>query len=549
MLSLFLALFACAGRVLAQTKERPPPDVERLDGYLERLGLVKLQIRNLERELERPRSLIATAAIAARLAQVYADRLSAVTEEKELADLTGRLNKLIAAHPAAGGPRVRLTLLEGDYNRAEPRALKWVGNPSDEAARSDALTRLGKCRPELDRARDELLAHVKRLDEQADGLDAGPRRDAVEAELRTVSQSASRAVYFASWANFYERLLSPDGRGDGFRVARQGFRRLLGVEDETLRADDFEGLDSETTARITLGFALSELADGGRKARGRRSQRCAATMSTARCETGSTAGRCGLCSGPTKLTKRSPLRRRPLIGSRRPLWRPRRPCARCSFEVLALDRPPLGSLATAWQRWAFAASSGLAGRTWLARSLAPETCRPRSRRRVSSWLRGQAAPGAAEAGAGAERYSNALTAFNAALADKPEPALSAECRFGQAWCLFRLGELAKARDGFRNAAAEWKAQKLPEGDAEWMALLMDWTLADDPPARRLERIAEEARAFRQAHPDHPGAAKADELVARLRREIASPEELTKGPAKDAATQLAIAGSYMSGGSG
>ena len=212
-----------------------------------------------------PHSLIATIAIAARLAQVYADRLSAVIEEKELADLTGRLNKLIAAHPEAGGPRVRLTLLEGDYNRAEPQALKWVGNLADEAARSDALARLGKCRPELDRARDELLGHVKRLDEQADGLDAGPRRDAVEAELRTVSQSASRAVYFASWANFYERLLSPDGRGDGFRVARQGFRRLLGVEEETLRADDFEGLDSETTARITLGFALSELADGGRE--------------------------------------------------------------------------------------------------------------------------------------------------------------------------------------------------------------------------------------------------------------------------------------------
>ena len=106
--------------------------------------------------------------------------------------------------------------------------------------------------------------------------------------------------------------------------------------------------------------------------------------------------------------------------------------------------------------------------------------------------------------------------------------------------MFRLGELAQARDAFRKAAEEWKAQKLPEGDALWMALLVDWSLADDPPARRLERIAEEARAFRQAHPDHPGAARADELVARLRRELASPEELTKDPAKDAPTQLAIA---------
>ena len=544
---LFIALLACADRARAQTKDHPPPDVERLDGYLERLGLAQLQIRNLERELERPRGLSATTAIAARLAQVYADRLSAVTEDKELADLTGRLKKLIAAHPGADGQRVRLTLLEGDYNRAEPQALKWVGNPSDEAARSDALARLGKCRPELDRARDELLGQVKRLDEQADGLDAGPRRDAVEAELRMVSQSASRAVYFASWANFYERLVSPDARGEGFRVARQGFRRLLGVEDETLKADDFDGLDSETTARITLGFALSDLADGGRES--------------------ARAAFAALRRAPVHRSVRDWVDRwhvwallranqadealsvaQAAIDGMAPPFAPSK-AALCSLlirgagpvEEAAVGAGPDRALG---DRLAALGIRGFIqlGRSDLARSQlgSRDLSSAVSPGAFSNWLRGQAALGAAEAGAGADRYSNALAAFSAALAEKPEPALSAECRFGQAWCLFRLGELAQARDAFRKAAEEWKAQKLPAADAEWMALLVDWSLADDPPARRLERIAEEARAFRQAHPDHPGAARADELVARLRRELASPEELTKDPAKDAPTQLAIA---------
>ena len=56
-------------------------------------------------------------------------------------------------------------------------------------------------------------------------------------------------------------------------------------------------------------------------------------------------------------------------------------------------------------------------------------------------------------------------------------------------------------------------------------MMADWSLADDPPDRRLERIATEARAFRERHPDHEGAVRVDEVVARLRRELASPQDV------------------------
>ncbi len=503
-LVLCISLAICGGDGFAQVKDHLPPEVERLDAYLERLGTANLRVRNLERELERPHPLGGISAIAARLAQVYAERLLTVTLPGELADLSARLNRLLVAHPGAGGTRVRLTLLEGDYNRSEPLALKWIGNPSEKAARVDALSRLGKCRPQLDQARDELLAAVKRLDDQADHLDAGLRRDAVEAELRTVSQSANRAVYFASWANFYERLLSPATSGEGFRVARLGFRRLLGVLDKSLTADDFDGLDAEISARIALGLALSEEADGQpdsarvafRALRGPevhasvrdwvdRWQVWALLQANHGDEARSVA--------------------ESAIERIAPPFAPAK-AALCMLLLQGVDNPDLKN------RLAILGLRGLVriGRSDLARaqlgsrdlsSVAPPDA-------FGHWLRGQAALSAGEKGSGAESYSNALAAFTNALAASPEPALGADCRFGQAWCHFRLGDAAQARDAFRQAASELKVLGLPTADAEWMALVTDWSIAEGPPGQRVERIAEEARAFRQAHPDHPGAGRA-----------------------------------------
>ncbi len=535
-LILCISLAICGGRGFAQVRDHLPSDVERLDAYLERLGTANLRIRNLERELERPHPLGGISAIAARLAQVYAERLLTVTDPGELADLSARLNRLLVARPGSGGTRVRLTLLEGEYNRAELLALKWVGNPSEKAARADALSRLGKCRPQLDQARDELLSAVKRLDDQADHLDAGLRRDAVEAELRTVSQSANRAVYFASWANFYERLLSPATSGEGFRVARLGFRRLLGVQDKALTDDDFDGLDAEINARIALGLALAEEADGqvesARMAfRALRGPDVHASVRDwvdrwqvwALLQANHADEALSVAQGA--IDRMAP----PFTSAK---------AALCMLLVRGVTSPDLRD------RMAILGLSGLVriGRSDLARvqldgrdlrAAAPPGA-------LAHWLRGQVSLSAAEKGSGADGYSSALAAFTAALAAAPEPALGADCRFGQAWCHFRLGDAAQARDGFRQAISELKAQGLPAADAEWMALLCDWNLADVPAAERVERIAAQARAFRGAHPDHPGAGRADELVARLRRELTSPEDLAKDPPDDHKAKVAIA---------
>ena len=498
-----------AGSVPASTqaKERPPPDVERLDGYLERLGAARLRIRHLERELERAHPGSASSAIAGRLAEVYADRLLTVTEAKEVADLTDRLSRLIGAHAAAGTPRERLTLLEGDYNRAEAQALKWVGDFTDEAARSDALLRLGRCRPELDRARDELLKRVEHLENQADRLDAGPRRDAIELELRGVAQTASRGTYFAAWANFYESLLGPAARVAGFGVARQGFRRLLELEGELLKADDFAGLEVEVTARIALGLALAELLDGHPEDSSVAFQALRGANVHPSVRDWVDRWQVWALLQKERDTEAEAIARAAIDGLAPPFTPAK--AALCSVLIRGVKGAPGSAAApspagnrSSADRLTVLGIRGLIrlGRPDLARRLIGnrDLSPAAPPGELRHWLHGQAALRAAEAGRGAEGYADALAAFGAALAvpaGSRDPALDADCLFGQAWSLLRLGESARARDDFREAASQLKVLGLPAADAEWMAFLIDWSLADLAPAARLERVTNEAQAF------------------------------------------------------
>jgi tetratricopeptide (TPR) repeat protein len=543
------------GSASAQVKDRLPPEVARLDAYLARLGLAGLRIRNLERELQRSGAGPAAPAIAGRLAEVFADRLLTAGDSKEGAELTDRLTRLISAHPSTATPRVRLTLLEGDYNRAEAEALKWVGDPSNGPARANAVARLGRCRPQLDRIRDDLLKQIEKLNNELGRLDNGPRRDALEREFEAIAQVANRATYFAGWANFYESLVTqlPAAASERLRVARQGFRRLLGIEPERFKSSDLEGLDGELTARIALGLALVEMASGGTENGNEvfQSLRGPSVNATVRDWVDRwqvwALSRAGL-GAEAEATARS------AVEGFVPPMTPAKG-ALCSMLVRGV---PGAAAKTAGRARAGAGDVDQANRlVLLGLSGLIRLGRPDLARRLlggrdlsaaappgvlAHWLRGQAALQAAEAGGSADAYTRAQAAFAAAQADPAaasDPVLIADCRFGQAWCLFRLGDLTAAREAFQQAANALKAQNAPAADAEWMALLTEWSLSDDPPARRLDRISTESAAFRAKYPDHTGVAKVDDLITKLRREMATAEELTRDAGKDPATSLAL----------
>jgi tetratricopeptide (TPR) repeat protein len=550
-ITLVLLLLVGPGSASAQVKDRLPPEIARLDAYLARLGLAGLRIRNLERELERAGTGAAAPSIAGRLAEVFADQLLTAGDSKEGAELTDRLTRLIGAHPSASTPRVRLTLLEGDYNRAEAEALKWVGDPSDASARTNAVARLVRCRPELDRIRDELKKQIDKTNDELGRLDNGPRREALEREFQAIAQVANRATYFAGWANFYESVVTqaPAAATERLQVARQGFRRLLGIEDEQFKAADLEGLDGELTARIALGLALVEMANGGAENGKEMFQALHGPTVNATVRDWVDRWQVWALARAALGAEAEAVARSAVEGFTPPLTPAK--AALCSMLVRGVVSGAPASPAGAGDpeqanRLTLLGLRGLIrlGRPDLARRLlGGRDLSPAAPPGVlAHWLRAQAALQAAEAGGGGDAYTRAQAAFAAAQADPAaasEPVLAADCRFGQAWCLFRVGDLTAAKEAFVQAANALKALNTPAADAEWMALLTEWSLSDDPPARRLDRISTESRAFRASHPDHPGVKLVEELIAKLRREMATAEELARETAHDAATSLAL----------
>src|SRR5262245_7498656 len=76
--------------LVAAGKPSHRSEVEIVDAYLEGLGLFDLQSDYLERELRRPASTTSRATLGKRLAEVYANRLLSVTEQRAIDDLNRR---------------------------------------------------------------------------------------------------------------------------------------------------------------------------------------------------------------------------------------------------------------------------------------------------------------------------------------------------------------------------------------------------------------------------------------------------------------------------
>ncbi len=352
----------------------------------------------------------AKSAIGTRLTEIYADRLLSARDAKEVADLTAKLTELLKVNPGASTPRVRLTLLEGDYNRAEAHALQWVGDPALAAARASALAELGRCRPELNQVRDELFKRIDRLNDDLARLDDGPRRDATERELQVVAQAASRATYFAAWANYYEALVTPPPAVvvELLRTAQRGFRYLLGVEAGAIKADEMQGLDAELTARIALGLALVEMAGGELETGKAIFARCRAERECRGAGLGRPLAGVGALA-PRACVRRPRQRRSTAVDAMAPPLTPARG-ALCSMLIRGLPaaaaetepfNPGAGGGAELVDRMTLLGLRGLIrlGRPDLARKLLAgrDLSRAGASGMLGQWLRGQLALHAAEA--------------------------------------------------------------------------------------------------------------------------------------------------------
>jgi hypothetical protein len=521
----FLALAAPLLAPSAATAQATPgqaPAAERVDDYLNNLGLGDLRVIHLEEVVGRDPSAQGPART---LADLYAARLLATTEAKEVEGLNARIDALIAKHPEANSPALRVMRLQGDYNRAEALASRWVEDPDDSASRDAAVALLARITPELDEQQAKLFAELDREREAVDELPEGPEKDRREQALSRTAEVAGRALYFDAWSNYYLGILRPEaGADEEFRKARAGFLRLIGVE----KVEDVEPdmLASTGMARAALGAGLS--AFGAKDEAAGRAWFDLLKKEGANPELRDLADywvawallRLGKVDG--------------LAAVADALDEGTSADASPGREALAALLVRAGYGPKANDALKPAAMIGLHA---LARMKRPERVRqliekykiPTEGRDeiVFRWAAAQQALEAARKAndpkafaAAAGRFEEALKAPDAAAS----PGLAASCRYLLGWSCYQAGDFAAAATAFSQAVGELGAARDPDApDAAWMnAVALERIAARD--RSKAPAAIQALKAFADAYPDHPKAALVELEVMKLGGESITVEQ-------------------------
>ncbi len=241
-------MMSLVGLLIPAAPARGQDDFERLEQFLARLGLMDLQVAQFEQVLRSSAAAQRKQQVAQRLADLYAERLMASSDDKRRYDATlQRITALVRDYPQANTTPLQVMLLQADYNRAESLIATWISEPQDTASRDEALQILTRITPLLIDHQDVLNKQVEQLLTQMESVKDGDALQMKELELRRIQTIAARATYFAAWSNYYLALVTnASEKAPPYVQARAIFLRLLGF-DEELPADlepEWLGLES-----------------------------------------------------------------------------------------------------------------------------------------------------------------------------------------------------------------------------------------------------------------------------------------------------------------
>src|SRR6478735_3742526 len=121
------ALLACLALFVEHTPALSAAEDPALEQYLTRLGLTDLRLTYLERLLTDESIPNKKMHLAGKLADAYAEELTAVAEQPEqFAKIKIRAEKLLAEFPAVRSPAEQAALLQADYQRSEALVIRWM---------------------------------------------------------------------------------------------------------------------------------------------------------------------------------------------------------------------------------------------------------------------------------------------------------------------------------------------------------------------------------------------------------------------------------------
>jgi len=536
---LLLMSLAVAPPAAAQTDR-----LETVANYLDRLGLVDLQVLHLERALQATLPDEQRLRLARRLGDLYAGQMMDLGEDKQRSsEILAKIQTLIQRVPQADTPALRVMLLQADYNHAESLAVRWIGDPSDAEARAQSLEILQRIAPELDAFQQELNALADSLMDSLANLPEGNQRDASTQQFHRVQAVAGRATYFAGWSNYYWGLMRGKDGEATIRQAREAFRKLLDIRAEEYASLDAEwlGLESTWRCRALIGLGLCEAALGKLA----ESRDCFRLLEHA--------------SVPPEMQDQAAFwYLQGLLNAGR-----FDDAAQYAAERVATYGPPPSqgkvSVCVSLVRSAFGDRRqppsgnrrrlGILGLEGLARLGQQRTIEQLIEQyRIEpgddtgfflAWSAGRKLLAAADESKREEDYRAAIRQLDAALqAPDANQQLdsAARCRHELAYCLFQVQDYEHAA---RLAQLAWTGLKAADPQtavqAAWMTFASYQKLADQQP-QFAPRAVDALRTLQRDFPAHPYAKRADYLIDKLQRQAESPEDtirrLEKIPAGD-----------------
>ncbi len=507
-----LLIAAFVGAQLPAVSAHGQDDDQRVEQFLARLGLVDLQILQIEQSLRGSLPLEGKQQLASRLADLYAERLMASSDDKPRYDDTlQRITALLQSIPQANTTALQVMLLQADYNRAEALIAAWIGDPQDTVAREEAQQILTRITPQLIDHQQTLNKQVEELAKQMEEMPEGDLLQTKELQSRRVQGVAARATYFAAWSNYYLALVTGAAeKAQPYIQARDIFLHLLGF-DEGLPADlepEWLGLESIWRSRAVIGLGLSEAACGDIDA----CERCFDVLNDA--------------SVPAEIKDQAPYWRvRALLGA----GQLARVDAYARQQIAYFQPPPTQgrvSLCVALVREGFGNPSpdrppaeralgnlGLIGLARLGQLSAINTLIEKYQIKpagdagfVLLWAAGQQQFAQAEKSPAAGDYEAAAQTLQTALQSPEARTLAgpaARCRYTLGWCFYRADKWEEAAREFSNAFPGLNESKDPLAvESAWMAFAAYRKLADGQP--RFATVAADAlKRLEQSFPDHP----------------------------------------------
>lgn len=506
---------------------------EIMASFLDRLGLVDLQILHLERVLQQPQ-LDAQQQLdwARRLGDLYAGQLIDEAEDQQRsARILDQIRTLTQRFPAADTPALQVMLLQADYHLAESLGVRWVGDPTQTEAREQALEILQRLAPELHRLQQDLNATVDARIDALNELAEGPDRDAMEQQVQRAQAVAGRATYFAGWANYYHGLLQGQAGQASIRLARDVFRQLLDIRGDDYQALDatWLGLESVWRCRAMIGLGLCEAALGELE----HSRACFDLLQHA--------------SVPPDMQDQA------AYWFLQGLLNAERDDVALEYaqkRVVELTPPPTPgkisfciSLVKAGQGARQQANQedrsklaviGLQGLARLGQQQTIERLMEQFQIPpdfgdgfLLAWSAAGKSLAAAEKSGRPEDYRGAIKRLEAAL-QHPDavrhPEQAARCRYELAWCWFQLQEYQQAAQLAQSAWAGLKPSDTQAAvQAAWLTFASHHKASEDQPHLAGKAI-DVLQILRRDFPNHADARRAESLLDRLQRRAESPEE-------------------------